>query len=224
MRAALLAALFPLLLLSGCDRPSDPADSDPVSRPALPTSDPAPDAPGSLTDPVAEPAADGSPTAGAAAEPASALALAVLRPTEGNQASGELLLMRDDGAVRISGRISGLQPDSEHGFHIHENGDCSAPDASSAGGHFAPGGTPHGEPGSAAHHAGDMPNLKSDADGIAEVDLRLDRVELGSGGDTDIVGRAVVVHGGPDDYQSQPAGDSGPRIACGVITLGERQR
>lgn len=120
--------------------------------------------------------------------------------------------------VRLAGMIEGLPPNTEHGFHIHETGDCSAPDASSAGGHFNPTNQQHGRAEAGEHHGGDADNLASDPDGFAEVDTDFVGLTLGDGSPTDVLGRAVVVHADPDDYVSQPAGNSGARVACGVIT------
>lgn len=149
---------------------------------------------------------------------ASARAHAVLRAASGSDVSGKLAFVSTGEGVRITGRIAGLEPGSTHGFHIHETGDCSAPDASSAGGHFNPGHQPHGHPTKGPHHAGDLPNQHANASGVATVNVLAHDIELGTGGSTDILGRAVVVHAKPDDYTSQPAGNAGARIACGVIT------
>lgn len=143
-----------------------------------------------------------------------------LRPTQGYQTSGQLSFAEEGDKVRVRGTITGLTPNSKHGFHIHQYGDCSAPDASSAGDHFAPEEKPHGEPGGEEHHAGDMKNLEANAAGVAEVDQVVEGVTLGGGNDADILGRAVVVHLAPDDYRTQPSGASGARIACGVIRQG----
>jgi Cu-Zn family superoxide dismutase len=142
----------------------------------------------------------------------------VLASTSDSNVHGRLSLASTDQGVHVTGRISGLQPDSTHGFHIHENGDCSAPDASSAGGHFNPTQQPHGDADKGPHHAGDIPNQQSDASGVATVDALVHDIQLGTGSDTDALGRAVIVHADPDDYMSQPAGNAGARIACGVIT------
>src|SRR5918999_819304 len=96
--------------------------------------------------------------------------------------------------VRISGAIQGLKPNSEFGFHIHEKGDCSAPDASSAGAHFNPAQKPHGNPTAAEHHAGDMINLKSNPQGVGQVETTADAATIGSGEPTDVMGKAIVVH------------------------------
>lgn len=149
--------------------------------------------------------------------PPSVTAKADLAPTEGHQATGNLTLITVPDGVQITGRISGLEAGGVHGFHIHEDGDCSAADASSAGPHFNPHGHVHGHPGEGEHHAGDMLNVAADEDGVIEVDALAEKVTLGDGADTDILERAIVLHANADDYVSQPAGDSGPRIACGVI-------
>jgi Cu-Zn family superoxide dismutase len=146
-------------------------------------------------------------------------ASAEIAPTRGSTANGALAVSADANGVRISGAVQGLPPDSELGFHIHERGDCSAPDASSAGEHFNPTDQQHGHPDSKARHGGDMVNLKSNAQGIAQVDLVVEGVSLHEGRPTDVLGKALVVHAKPDDYKSQPAGNSGDRIACGVITV-----
>jgi|SRR5688572_21887375 len=150
--------------------------------------------------------------------PAAAAAAAVqLAPTQGNTASGTLSLTAQGDGVHLAGTIQGLAPNGQFGFHIHEKGDCSAPDASSAGEHFNPAGAPHGNPQGGAHHAGDMLNVSSDAQGVAQVDTRADGVTLNGGLATDVQGRALVLHEKADDYATQPSGASGARIACGVI-------
>ena len=112
--------------------------------------------------------------------------------------------------------VSGLAPGQAHGFHIHEKGDCSAPDGMSAGGHFNPSAHPHG-PQDSEHHGGDMPSLQADASGNAAATFHLTGVTV-SDGPTSMVGRAIIVHKDPDDYKTQPTGNSGARVACGVIT------
>jgi Cu-Zn family superoxide dismutase len=146
-------------------------------------------------------------------------ASAAMAPTRGHTANGALAVSADPGGIRIGGAVQGLPPDGEFGFHVHERGDCSAPDASSAGEHFNPTNQQHGHPESEMRHAGDMLNLKSNAEGIAQVDLVIDGVSLHDGQPTDVLGKALVIHAKPDDYKSQPSGDSGDRIACGVITV-----
>lgn len=145
-------------------------------------------------------------------------ATAMLMPTEGNETRGELTLAPGEDGVHITGSITGLPPDTKHGFHIHETGDCSAPDGKSAGGHFNPMSMPHGDMTDDEHHAGDMPNIESNGEGMAEVDLSVPGVELGTGSDVDVMGKAFIVHASEDDYTSQPTGAAGARLACGVIT------
>lgn len=143
-----------------------------------------------------------------------------LIPTTGQMASGTLILRETDDGIRLTGQVSGLPADRELGFHVHEIGDCSAPDASSAGEHFNPDQQPHGEPDDDRSHAGDMPNLDVNDDGVAEVDIELEGVRLDGPADRSVRQRALVVHAQADDYETQPSGGSGERIACGVIGAG----
>ncbi len=169
------------------------------------------------TAPAAAPAATQAPAADIATA-AGASASVVTQPTEGNQTVADVTFAEVDGRIHVSGRVTGLKPNSEHGFHVHEFGDCSAPDASSAGAHFNPSNKPHAHPGHG--HDGAMKNLVADAEGIAVVDDELpDTVNIGKGDDFDIVGHALIVHSDPDDYVSQPVGNAGKRLTCGVIAL-----
>jgi superoxide dismutase, Cu-Zn family len=145
-------------------------------------------------------------------------ASAGLHPTAGNRTQGEVTFEQIGDKVRVTAQVIGLKPHQAHGFHIHEVGDCSSRDGMSAKGHFNPYGKPHGPPGS-EHHAGDMPSLKADAKGRAHLQADLVVVTLAPG-PASIIGRAVIVHAGPDDYATQPAGNSGARLACGVIKAG----
>ncbi len=146
-------------------------------------------------------------------------AIANLASASGSLVSGRLTLVPMGDGVHITGEIGGLQANSSHGFHIHEKGDCSAADASSAGGHFNPAAKPHGRTGHGAHHAGDGDNLVADAQGVARVNAHFSGVSLGGGSANDIAGRALIVHANADDYSSQPAGNAGARVACGVIRV-----
>ena len=167
-------------------------------------------------------ASTGTPTAtAAAAAPAKSTASRAtvnLAPASASLVSGTLTLVPMGDGVHITGDIGGLAPNSTHGFHIHETGDCSAADASSAGGHFNPSGEAHGRASAPHHHLGDNDNLVADANGVAHVNAHFAGVVLGGGGADDIVGKAVIVHANPDDYASQPSGNAGARIACGVIS------
>ena len=140
----------------------------------------------------------------------------MLESRSGSEVTGTLSLKQKEGGVHISGEVRGLPPGTVHGFHVHEKGDCSAPDAMSAGPHFNPAGTAHGKAGSGEHHAGDMPNIEANDAGVAKVDILLAGATLDAGPGS-ISGRAVVVHRDPDDYTSQPAGNAGARVACGLI-------
>jgi superoxide dismutase, Cu-Zn family len=141
-------------------------------------------------------------------------ASATLQPTRGSKVTGEVTFQQAGDRVRMVANVAGLSPNSVHGFHIHEVGDCSAPDGSSAKSHFNPYGKPHGR--GPERHAGDLPALKADARGRATLTVDLDIVTLARG-PADIVGRSVVVHAKPDDYATQPTGNTGARLACGVI-------
>jgi Cu-Zn family superoxide dismutase len=142
-------------------------------------------------------------------------AVANLEPTRDNVTTGTVTFTQDGDVVRVRANISGLKPNAEHGFHVHEKGDCSSGDGMSAGGHYNPTGKPHG-PLSSDHHAGDMPNLRADNYGNASTTFDLKGVSVG-GASADLVGKGLIVHRDPDDYKSQPAGNAGPRIACAVI-------
>src|SRR5690606_18183626 len=142
-----------------------------------------------------------------------------LASASGSRVSGKLSLVPMAGGVHVRGEVGGLAPNGQFGFHVHEKGDCSAADATSAGSHFNPAGAQHGRAGSGAHHGGDMDNLASNAEGVAVVDRHLHGVTLGGGAANDIAGRAVIVHADADDYHSQPTGNAGARVACGVIKV-----
>jgi Cu-Zn family superoxide dismutase len=143
-------------------------------------------------------------------------ATAQLQPTRGNNVSGNVTFTQKGDKVVVVANVAGLKPNQEHGFHVHDKGDCSSGDGMSAAGHFNPKGSPHGHYSTQARHAGDMPNLKADASGNASMSAELDIVTV-SEGPTSVVGRGVIVHVQPDDYKSQPVGNAGARIACGVI-------
>lgn len=143
-------------------------------------------------------------------------ATASLEPTAGNNTRGIVIFTEHDNTMRVSGEVSGLQPNSQHGFHVHEKGDCSAPDAMSAGGHFNPTGKAHGHLSPDGRHVGDMPNLRADREGRASFSFDLSGMTLRSG-ETSVLGKAVIVHAKPDDYRTQPTGGAGDRLACGVI-------
>ena len=146
-------------------------------------------------------------------------ATAALQPTKGSKAFGEATFEQVGDKVRVIVFAQGLKPNAEHGFHIHEAGDCSSGDGMSAKGHFNPHGKPHGQPTSGERHAGDMPALKAAKNGRAKIDVTLDVISIGQG-PGNIIGRGVIIHADPDDYKTQPTGNAGARIACGVIKAG----
>jgi Cu-Zn family superoxide dismutase len=143
-------------------------------------------------------------------------AVAELKPTKGNKVSGTVTFIReaDGNGVRIKADINGLTP-GKHGFHLHEKGDCSAPDASSAGGHFNPTHMNHGAPTATPRHAGDFGNITADKNGNAKLDMVSH--DLSFEGDNSVIGHAVIVHAKPDDLKTQPTGDAGGRVSCGVV-------
>ncbi|MEO8304347.1 MAG: superoxide dismutase family protein [Betaproteobacteria bacterium] len=147
--------------------------------------------------------------------PSGPSAVAVLAPTAGNATKGTVTFTQKGDKVLVVASVSGLTP-GQHGFHIHEKGDCSSTDGMSAGGHFNPTSKPHAHPTTMDRHAGDMPMLAVDSFGRAMLTVELDVITVGSGA-TDVVGKAVIVHKDPDDFKTQPTGNSGARMACGVI-------
>ena len=151
-----------------------------------------------------------------ASAPSGPRASAQLQTTAGNTVSGSVSFVQSGDKVRVSGEVLGLKPGAEHGFHVHEKGDCSSGDGISAGGHFNPDGKPHGQHAAGVHHAGDLPPLKADAMGVARFSFESASISVGSGS-ADIVGRGIIVHRDPDDFKTQPTGNSGARIACAVI-------
>jgi Cu-Zn family superoxide dismutase len=151
------------------------------------------------------------------AKPAAAQkAVAVMQATSGSKVTGVVTFTARDGHVEVSGEIHGLTP-GLHGFHVHEFGDISAPDGSSAGNHFNPTDMPHGGPEDAKHHVGDLGNIEADTEGKAIIKLRDQALALD--GPHSIIGRTLVVHAKADDLKSQPSGDAGDRVGCGVIGL-----
>jgi Cu-Zn family superoxide dismutase len=194
----LAAALLGALAAAGCMRQQAPppaaAEPTPPAEPAAPVD----------TTPPPAPAATATATIAGAGD---------------SKVAGQVTAVPMGDGVHFNGTITGLAPDSDHGFHVHETGDCSDPANGSAGTHFNPGGGTHGGPDAASRHAGDMPNLHADASGSATVDVHLSGVSLGTHDAVDVAGRAIVIHEGKDDYTTQPSGGSGKPIACGVITL-----
>jgi len=147
-------------------------------------------------------------------------AIAVLQPKSGSDVQGKVVFTQVENGVKIEAHVTGLDPNGKHGFHIHQTGDISADDATSAGGHFNPEGTPHAGPHAEERHVGDLGNLEADADGIATYERVDEHISLDMTDAACIIGRSVIVHGGTDDLESQPSGAAGPRVAAGVIGVG----
>ena len=143
-------------------------------------------------------------------------AIAVLHPASGSQVMGTVTFTKTDGGMQVVADITGLTP-GQHGFHIHEFGDCSAPDATSAGGHFNPSKNPHAGHDDAKRHEGDLGNIEADSSGKAHLELT-DKMMTMSG-EKSIIGRGVIVHEKADDLKTQPTGNAGGRVACGVIGI-----
>jgi superoxide dismutase, Cu-Zn family len=141
-------------------------------------------------------------------------AVAVLHSTAGSSVTGTVTFTASGDSVKVVADISGLTP-GKHGFHIHEFGDCSSADGNSAGGHFNPTNHQHGAPDATDRHEGDLGNIEADASGKVHLDIT-DKV-LKMTGSESIIGHAVIVHEKADDMKTQPTGDAGGRLACGVI-------
>lgn len=150
---------------------------------------------------------------------APARAVAVLSPTQGSSVSGTVEFVRMEDYTVVKAEVRGFEPNTKHGFHIHEFGDCSAPDAASAGGHFNPKGMMHAGPEAEMRHMGDMGNLAADSNGVAVLELKDKMIKLW--GPKSVLGRAVIVHAQEDDLKTQPTGNAGARLACGVIGAGK---
>lgn len=164
-----------------------------------------------VTDSVAQPGRRRGPM-----RPRVTKAIAVIHPVGDSGVKGTVVFTQVQGGVEVTAEISGLKP-GEHGFHVHEFGDCSAPDGTSAGGHFNPTGAPHGGPDDAQRHVGDLGNIKADESGNATY-KRVDKM-VALNGPHSVVGRGIIIHAGRDDLKSQPSGDAGARVACGVIGI-----
>jgi len=145
------------------------------------------------------------------------MASATLSPTTGNTANGMVHFMElSNGAVQVEVNLSNVPP-GVHGFHVHDKGECGA-DGMAAGGHFNPATTNHGAPTATPHHAGDFGNVTADAAGNVKVTFATRSISVSAGANS-VVGHAVILHANPDDLVTQPTGNAGGRIACGVTTM-----
>jgi Cu-Zn family superoxide dismutase len=144
-------------------------------------------------------------------------AVAVVHATQGNKCHGTVQFTQDGAKIKVVAHIQGLNPGQKHAIHVHQFGDCSAPDAVSAGGHYNPEGHQHGLPETAMRHAGDLGNLSADNEGKAHYEITVENISI-AGVKNPIIGRAVIIHAKPDDG-GQPVGNAGARIGCGVIGI-----
>jgi Cu-Zn family superoxide dismutase len=192
---------------SGCKKAQKAEEPPAAADPAAMTPPPADPA---AQPPPADPAAGGDAAAGAGMA-----ATAEMKPASQSEVSGTINFSEKDGKLGIAVDLKGLKP-GDHGFHIHEKGDCSAPDATSAGDHFNPDQKEHGAPDAPAHHAGDLGNITAGEDGTIKTTKTVDFLTLGDGANS-AVGKAVIVHEKADDMKTQPTGNAGGRIACGVV-------
>jgi Cu-Zn family superoxide dismutase len=141
-------------------------------------------------------------------------AVALVYPTQGNTASGVVTFVETKEGLQVTAQLQGLTP-GKHGFHIHEHGNCSCPDANCAGDHYNPTHEPHGGPTDHKRHVGDFGNVEADNDGKVTITFIDTRAKLN--GPHSIIGRSVIVHAQPDDLTTQPSGNAGARVGCGVI-------
>lgn len=179
--------------------------------------------PSASATPVNSPPASGTPLAASSASPEGPLrAIAVLHPTAGSEVRGLVTFIELADGVRVDAEITGLTP-GKHGFHVHQFGDCASADgstapASAAGDHFNPTNEPHAASDAVQRHVGDMGNIEADHAGVAKLTYIDHHLSLASD-ERSIIGRAVIVHAKPDDLTSQPSGEAGERVACGVVGL-----
>ncbi|MBD3627326.1 superoxide dismutase family protein [Cyclobacterium sp.] len=147
-------------------------------------------------------------------------AVAVISGASGSNVSGSATFTElENGKVRLVIQVENLS-EGEHALHLHENGDCSAADATSAGGHWNPTDDPHGKRGEDEYHSGDIDNMVVGEDGVGAVEMEVEGWTIGDGGSSDILNKAVIIHADADDFTSQPSGAAGSRVACGVIQAG----
>ena len=210
MKASCIAIAFGTSMwLAGCGNKASEPPAAPEVPPA-PAAEPAPPAPAAEA-PAAETAA---PAAEAA--PAAPRTIEVkLEPKSNSKLVGSATLTETEGGVRVVLKVEGISP-GDHGAHVHEKGDCSAPDGASAGGHFNPSGHQHGLPAVEQRHLGDLGNVTIGKDGKGTQDITVPGANLKPNDPNSYVGKAIIVHEKKDDG-GQPTGNAGGRIGCGVI-------
>ncbi len=206
--------IAPLLCAVACGGSKSTPAPEPAATPSAEATPPAQGSAEEMAPPAEAPPESPAPAPEAAGPKT---ATATLAPTAKSKVTGTVTFKEVDGGVEVTANIENLKP-GEHAFHVHENGDCSAPDASSAGGHYNPENHKHGAPTAAEHHAGDFGNLTAGKDGKATKTITMPGISLGDGPNS-IVGKAFIVHEKKDDFKTQPTGNAGGRVACGVIEL-----
>lgn len=214
MQRNALLSFVAALVLAGCSPQDEPVGVEP----AEPTSREAPEeVEGSSSDTEMVSGDDLTPGRELDVSEEHVFAEAEMQPVDGSGVTGTVHLKQRADLLEISGRISGLAP-GEHGFHVHENGNCDGAGALSAGGHFSPENDPHGSPQNhdVAHHAGDLGNILADEDGNAEFSIFDTDLNLGDDASS-IINRAIIVHENADDFVTQPAGNAGKRVGCAVV-------
>ena len=145
------------------------------------------------------------------------MAKATIQSTSGSSLTGEAVFEDTGSGVKMTLTVSGATPGT-HAVHLHETGDCSASDGTSAGGHWNPTGVAHGNRAEGGDfHKGDIANMEVGEDGTGTLEITAEDWTIGGGPDSDILEKAVIIHGGADDFVSQPAGNAGARVGCGVI-------
>ena len=205
-----LLMIAPFLFAVACGGSKPKTEPEPAAMPAAEVAPPTEGSAATETEMPAE-----APPAPEASGPKTATA--TLAPTAKSKVTGTVTFKEVDGGVEATANIENLTP-GEHAFHVHEKGDCSAPDATSAGGHFNPENHKHGAPTAAEHHAGDFGNLTAGKDGKATKTITMQGITLGDDPNS-IVGKGFIIHAKKDDFKTQPTGNAGGRVACGVIEL-----
>lgn len=199
---AVILTLGTFGLLAACGGSTEP--------PAAPP--PPPPSPAAEAVPAEKPA----PAAAAAPPPEPRMLQVKIEPKSGSKLNGSAMLMEVEGGVKVTLSVEGVAPGGDHGAHVHEKGDCSAPDGKSAGGHFNPGGHDHALPATAKRHLGDLGNLTIGKDGKGSLEITIPGANLKAGDPNSFAGKAIIVHAKKDDG-GQPTGNAGDRIGCGVI-------
>jgi Cu-Zn family superoxide dismutase len=205
---ALIVAFGTLSLLSACGGPAEPPAAPPPPPPPTEPAPPPPEAP-KQGEPSPNPVTE-------APKPEPRTLEVKIEPKSGSKLTGKATLTETSDGVHVVLSVEGVTPGGDHGAHVHEKGDCSAPDGASAGGHFNPTGNDHALPTTAKRHLGDLGNLTVGKDGKGSIDITIPGANLRAGDPNSFAGKAIIVHAKKDDG-GQPTGNAGGRIGCGVI-------